>query len=95
MISKTLAAIVLVLAAVPAHAQSWPNAGYTGEPCCVAQPYGTVNNTPTFGIYAPRPAAPAPTFYAPQLPSPPTIRSYIPAPSQGPSGYPCTMPGCR
>jgi hypothetical protein len=37
-----------------------------------------------------------PSYYSPPpLPSVPQIESYIPAPGNGPVGYPCTMPYCR
>jgi hypothetical protein len=51
--------------------------------------------TPPF-MYGSQPPPP-PVYQMPPLaplPQVPRIESYIPAPS-GPSGYPCTMPGCR
>jgi hypothetical protein len=82
--------IVMMLAA-PAAAQ------------IMTGPYGGPNyipdNTPQYGIYAPRTyyQEPPQNFQTPPLPRVPDVsRGYVPAPSWGgPQYLPCTMPGCR
>jgi hypothetical protein len=81
----TIAAI-LSLAASVAHAQNYPT----------MPGYGYNYGGPSFpysppGAYAPQAFAP----YSAPRPDVPQIRSYVPDPPPGPSGFPCTMPGCR
>jgi hypothetical protein len=83
------AVIFLGLLSAPTLAQAQyygPSYGYTAEP---SNPYyGQPNNAPSY-------AQPYQQPPLPPLPRVPNVNSYIPAPSQGPTGYPCTMPGCR
>jgi len=79
---------VLGVFAAPTHAQPYYNtySPYSAEP---ANPYyGQPNNSPSWAQPYQQPPLPS-------LPSVPQVGSYIPQPPSGPSGYPCTIPGCR
>ena len=81
---KTIAAILVLLSsATVAQAQIYGPGPSSAEP---SNPYyGQPNNAPPWAQpYQPQP-----------IPSLPSIQSPVPYPSQGPTGYPCTMPGCR
>lgn len=84
--NKLAAAVAIVLATSGlAHAQMYGPGPSSAEPS-YATPYAPEQNWQQ-PAYQWQPV--------PSLPSVPQVQSYIPAPSQGPTGYPCTMPGCR
>jgi hypothetical protein len=82
---SALVTAVVILSSMAAQAQYYGPGPSSAEP-----------SNPYYGQQ--QQSWPQPSYQwqpVPSLPEPPQIEPYIPAPSQGPSGYPCTMPGCR